>query len=124
MNVVDSSGWLEYFSGSSRAKYFVKAIENTNSLVVPSISIYEVFKKVLSERNETVAIQAATQMQSGMVINLTLELALSAATISHEYRLPMADSIMLATARFAHAELWTQDADFKGITGVHYFPKK
>jgi predicted nucleic acid-binding protein len=123
-NVVDSSAWLEYFAGSPRARYFAKAIETTDQLVVPSISLYEVFKKVLTERDETAALQAVHYMQLGTVLDLTADLALTAATLSKHYRLPMADSIILATAQFANAAVWTQDSDFKNIPGVHYFPKK
>lgn len=122
--VVDSSGWLEYFSGSPRAKFFTTAIENTEFLVVPVISIYEVFKKIVSQKNETMALQAIAQMQLGAVVSLDIELALSAATLSQNYKLPMADGIILATAQFANAILLTQDADFKGIPNVKYIPKK
>lgn len=83
-----------------------------------------VFKKILSERNETDALRAVAQMQHGVILDLNAELALSAAALSLEYTLAMADSIMLATARFANAEFWTQDADFKNIPGVHFFSKK
>lgn len=123
-NVVDSSAWLEYFAGTSRADYFAKAIENTDRLVVPSISLYEVFKKILSERGETTALQAIQYMQLGTVLDLSRELALSAVTMSRQYRLPMADSIILATAQFVDATVWTQDSDFKNIPGVKYYPKK
>lgn len=122
--VVDSSGWLEYFSGSPRAKFFSAAIERTDFLVVPVISIYEVFKKIVSEKNESMALQAIAQMQLGAVVSLDSELALSAATLSQKYSLPMADSIILATAQFANAVLLTQDADFKDIPNVKFFFKK
>jgi len=124
MNVVDSSGWLEYFTNGSNAKHFVSALKDTESLVVPVITIYEVFKVVLRERGETEALQAAAAMQNAPVVDVTAKLALSAAKLSLQHRLPMADCFILATAQFHDATLWTQDADFKDIPGVKYFPKK
>jgi predicted nucleic acid-binding protein len=123
MNVVDSSGWLEYFADGPNADFFAAAVENIAELVVPSISIYEVFKRVLQQRDEGDALQAAAVMQQGMVVDLNTTLALSAAKLSVELRLPMADSVMLATARANKAILWTQDADFKNIEGVQYIEK-
>lgn len=124
MNVVDSSGWLEYFADGSNAEFFALAIENTGELVVPSISIYEVFKRVLQQRSEGDALQVAAMMQQGMVVDLDTTIALSAATLSVELGLPMADSVMLATARAQNATLWTQDADFKDIEGVEWVEKR
>ena len=98
MNVVDSSGWLEYFADGSNADFFASAIESVSDLVVPSISIYEVFKKVLQERGESEGFQAVAAMQQGRVVDLDATLALRAAKISAELKLPMADSVMLATA--------------------------
>ncbi len=123
MNVVDSSGWLEYFADGPGADFFAPAIENVSELVVPSISIYEVFKRVLQQRDESGALQAIASMQQGMVVDLDVTTALNAAGISVELGLPMADSIMLATARAHNATLWTQDADFAGIEGVQYTEK-
>ena len=124
MNVVDSSGWLEYFADGSNADFFALAIESVSELVVPSISIYEVFKKVLQERGESEGFQAVATMQQGRVVDLDATLALRAAKISAELKLPMADSVMLATAQVHEATLWTQDADFEGIEGVEYIEKK
>jgi toxin FitB len=123
MNVVDSSGWLEYFADDSNAIFFAPVIESTNELVVPSISIYEVFKRVLQQRDESAALQAIAVMQQGLLVELDTNLALNAAKISIEYSLPMADSIMLATAFSYDATLWTQDSDFSGIDGVKYIEK-
>jgi predicted nucleic acid-binding protein len=123
MNIVDSSGWLEYFADGPNADFFAPAVENLSELVVPSISIYEVFKRVLQQRDESDALQAAAVMQQGVVVNLDAATALSAAKISVGLRLPMADSIMLATARAYNATLWTQNADFKGVEGVQYIEK-
>ncbi len=124
MNVVDSSAWLEYFAAGPNARFFAKAIENTDRLVVPSISLYEVFKRVLQQRDESQALQAVAVMQQGTVVDLSSTLALGSARLSVERGLPMADSIMLATARDFGATLWTQDADFEGMEGVKYRPKK
>jgi predicted nucleic acid-binding protein len=123
MNVVDSSGWLEYFADGHNADFFAPAIENTDELVVPTISIYEVFKRILQQRDETSALQAIAIMQQGTVADLDAPTALSAAKTSAELTLPMADSIMLATARAHGATFWTQDADFADIDGVKYVEK-
>lgn len=124
MNVVDSSGWLEYFADSDRADLFAKPIEDTEHLIVPSISVYEVFKKLLIEFNEDIALTAIAHMQIGTVIDLDQDLAMTAARISVEERIPMADSIIWATALRHGATLWTQDEDFKNIKGnVKYFSK-
>ncbi|MFH1098004.1 MAG: type II toxin-antitoxin system VapC family toxin [Candidatus Desantisbacteria bacterium] len=120
MNVVDSSGWLEYYADGPNADFFTPAIENISELVVPSISIYEVFKRVLQQRTEEDAIYCMAIMKRGLVVDLTAPIALSAAKISVELKLPMADSIMLATARMYNATLWTQDSDFRNIMGVQY----
>lgn len=123
MNVVDSSGWLEYFADGPNADFFAEAIETVDELIVPAISIYEVFKRVYQQRGESDALQAAALMEQGSVIDLDAPLALSAAKLSLDSKLPMADSIILATARAQNATLWTQDADFKGIAGVQYMEK-
>jgi predicted nucleic acid-binding protein len=123
MNVVDSSAWLEYFVGGDNADFFAQPIEAVAKLIVPVISIYEVFKRVCLQRGEGDALQAIALMQQGRVIELISPLALNAAKLSIEYRLPMADSLILATARMHGATLWTQDADFEGIPGVKYKAK-
>lgn len=120
MNVVDSSGWLEYLADGPNASWYAPAIEDVAHLVVPTISLYEVFKRVLVQRGEADALEAAAIMRQGTVIELTDDLALEAAATSADLRLPMADSIMLTTARVLGATLWTQDADFEGMDGVQY----
>ncbi len=120
MNVVDSSGWLEFFSDGPNADFFAPAITAVAELVVPTISLYEVFKRVLQQRSESEALESVAAMQQGLVVDLDTALALSAAKLSTSLSLPMADSIMLATARAYRATLWTQDADFKDIDGVSY----
>lgn len=123
MNIVDSSGWLEFFVDGHNAKKFAVPLKETESLLVPSISIYEVFKVVLRERSEHEALQAAAVMQKGKVIDITSTVAMAAAKISLVHSLPMADSIILATARLHDATVWTQDIDFKGLDNVKYFEK-
>ena len=120
MNVVDSSGWLEYFADGPNADFFASAVENIEELVVPVITIYEVFKRVHQQRTEGDALQVVALMEQGQVVILDTTLALSAAKLSLELKLPMADSIILATARASNATLWTQDTDFKGIDGIQY----
>jgi predicted nucleic acid-binding protein len=124
MNVVDSSGWLEYFADGPNADFFAPAIEPVTDLVVPTLSLYEVFKRVLQQRGEGDALQAVAIMIQGQVIDLDMDLALSAAKVSTELKLPMADSVMLATARAHDATLWTQDMDFEDIAGVQYIAKR
>lgn len=120
MNVVDSSGWLEYFADGPAAGFFAPPIEDTAKLVVPTLSLYEVFKRVLQQRGESAALTAVALMQQGALVELSAPLALSAATLSVQHRLPMADSVMYATARSHEATLWTQDADFEGLPRVRY----
>lgn len=124
MNVVDSSGWLEYFADGPNADFFAPVVENIADLVVPSVSLYEVFKRVLQQRSEGDALQAVATMMQGEVVDLDSRLALEAAKVSAETRLPMAESVILATARMHSATLWTQDRDFEGLTGVEYVEKK
>lgn len=122
-NVVDSSAWLEYFAAGPNADFFAPAIENTKVLLVPAVSLYEVFKRVLQQRGEGDALQAVALMQQGKIVELDGSLALSAARLSVDLKLPMADSLMLATARAHGAVLWTQDADFVAVAGVKYRAK-
>lgn len=119
-NVIDSSGWLEYFTGSDRASLFATAIEDAENLFVPVISIYEVFKKVLRERGEDDALQVASTMLGGQIIDLDCSLALEAA----RHPLPLADSIIYASAMRHEATLWTQDEHFKDLPNVRYFPRQ
>jgi len=124
MNLVDSSGWLEYFADGPNALFFMRPLKNTSELIIPTISIYEVFKSILRQRDESAAIQAVALMQQGLVVNLSSNLSMMAAKISLEHSLPMADSIILATGRRHGATIWTQDSDFEGLEGVQYTPKK
>ena len=120
MNVVDSSAWVEYFADTKRAKLFASAIEDVDRLVVPVVTMYEVFKKFLRERGESDALQAVSAMQSGQVVDLDVSLALEAG----RFDLPLADSLIYATAQRHGATLWTQDEDFEGLSGVRYFAKR
>lgn len=120
MNVVDSSAWLEYFGDGPNAGEFADAIADTERLVVPSITLFEVFKRIRLQRDLGAALYAVAQMQRGRVVDLDANLAVAAAELSAESGLPMADSIILATARFEDATLWTQNADFEGLEDVEY----
>jgi predicted nucleic acid-binding protein len=124
MNVVDSSGWLEYLADTPNAEFFAQAIEDVENLVVPVISLYEVFKRVYQQRGEDDALKAVALMMQGRVIDLDAEIALSAAKLSQDLPIPMADSLILATARAYQATLWTQDEHFKGIAEVQYIVKQ
>ncbi len=123
MNVVDSSAWLEYFAGGPNAGYFAPAIEDSGKLLVPTICLYEVVKSILRQRGKKEALEKAAALRQGQVVDLTGAIALRAASVSLDHKLPMADSIVLATARAYDAALWTQDADFAGIAAVRYRPK-
>jgi predicted nucleic acid-binding protein len=124
MNIVDSSGWLAYFADEPNAKHFFAPLKDTASLIVPAVTIYEVFKVVLRESSENEALQAAAAMQKGSVVDLTATLAIAASKLSLQHRLPMADSIILATSQAFNAKIWTQDSDFKDFHEVKYFPKR
>ena len=124
MNVVDSSAWLEYFADGPNAGFFAPAIEATEELIIPSIALLEVFKRFLQQRSESEALQAIAIMRQGSVVDLDSTLALSAARIGVTNKLPLADSVILATARRFDATVWTQDEDFDGLPGVKYRSKK
>ena len=124
MNIVDSSGWLEYFADGENASFFAPAIEDTGRLIVPVICMYEVFKRLMAQRGEHTALVHIGDMHHGQVADLTASIALQVAKISTELKIAMADSIILATARAYNAILWTQDADFAGIDGLEYIKKK
>lgn len=119
LHIVDSSGWIEYFSGTAFAGHFEAPLTDPEHLIVPVITIYEVFKKILRERGESAALQAVGQMQAGTVVDISTSLAMEAA----RHPLPLADSLIYATALRWNAELWTQDEHFKDLPHVKYFPK-
>lgn len=123
MNLVDSCGWLEYFADGKNAEFFAPAVEDTENILVPTICLLEVFKRILQQRNEDAALQAIALMQQGHVIDLDRLIALKAAQIGFELNLPLADSVILATAQAHNATIWTQDSDFKNIEGVKYKQK-
>jgi predicted nucleic acid-binding protein len=124
MNVVDSSGWAEYFTRGSNAKLFISPVQDSDNLLIPSICIYEVFKRLALDMGEENALQAVGVMSYGRLIEMDRKIAIDAAQLSLELKLAMADSIILATARDYDATLWTQDAHFKAIEGVKYIEKK
>lgn len=124
--IVDSSGWIEYFIDGPNADHFAPAIENTRDLIVPSISLTEVFRWMLREVGESKALLAAATMKQGNVVNLDSQLSIWAAEVSHRLKLPLADGIIYTTARQEGADLITQDADMKNLPGVTYIrhPRK
>ena len=124
MNVVDSSAWLSYFADDANAKVFSTPIESIEELIVPSITITEVFKYILRQRSEDMALEAIAHMEQGNVVSLDSSLAIEAAKYGIDYKLPLADSIIYATGQKFKAVIWTQDIDFKLLEGVQYYPKK
>ena len=124
MNVVDSSAWLEYFADGPNAKVFAGVIEDLDHLLVPSVCLLEVFKRILTQKGETAALDKVAQMHQGRIVDLDTAIALNAAKLGFTLHLPLADSVVLATARMHQAYLWTQDSDFEGVEGVRYFPRK
>jgi len=123
-NVVDSSAWLSYFADDANAKFFSTPIENIEKLIIPSITITEVFKYILRQRDENMALEAIAHMNQGKVIALDNVLAIDAAKYGIDYKLPLAESIIYATGQKFDALIWTQDIDFKALDGVKYYPKK
>jgi toxin FitB len=124
MNVVDSSGWIEYFTGGPNAVFFTPPIENVGELIVPALVICEVFKWVLRERGERQALQVVVQMGLGEVVDLNSKLAINAARAGVEHKMPLGDSIIFATAQSRNATVWTQDVHFKGLEGVKFVEKQ
>ncbi len=123
MNLVDSSGWLEYFSDGANADFFSPAIEDTEHLLISTVNLFEVFRRILEQRGENAAFQAVALMQQARVIEVDAAIALEAARLSHEFKLPALGSIVLASARRHKAVLWTQDSAFKKIADVNYIKK-
>lgn len=124
MNIIDSSGWLEYFADGPNAGFFAKTIlEKPLKIIMPAIIIYEVFKKILYESGETSALQVIAQMQKYQTENIDVSLALSAAKISHKHKIPIADSMICAVSCRYNALIWTQDKHLKGLTNVKYIKK-
>jgi predicted nucleic acid-binding protein len=124
MNLVDTSGWIEYFFAGPNASRFAVPIEKTGDLIVPVICLYEVFKKINQVGDEARALQAIAQMKHGRVMPVTEEIALKAALISLRHKLPMADSVIYTTGLAERATVWTQDDDFQGLPGVNYVKAK
>jgi predicted nucleic acid-binding protein len=124
VNVVDSSAWLEYFADGPNAGFFAPAIQDIKELVVPSICVLEVFRRMMQQRGLDSALRAAAAMQQGAVIDLDLGLAVDAGKVGVERGLPLADSIIFATARALGATVWTQDSDFESLEDVKYRPKQ
>jgi len=123
MNLVDSSGWLEYLSNGKQASIFAPVVQNTDELLVSVINKYEVLKRLMQDADSKKALNILAALYNGRLIEVTDTIALTAVELSFEFHLPFADSILLATARTEKAVLWTMDAHFKDIPGVQYFEK-
>jgi len=123
MNIIDSSLWLEYFSGTLKNNHIIDIIEDSTNQYVPSICVYEVYKRMLIDKDEIVALSSTSFMQEAVVISITPKIAVLAAKLSKEHKLPMADSIIYATAKIYDAEIYTQDKHFENLEMVHYFEK-
>jgi predicted nucleic acid-binding protein len=124
VNLVDSCGWLEYLADGPNADFFAGPLENQDELLVPTICITEVFKRVLQQRGEDSALHAAALMQQGKVAALDSAIAVEAARLGHKHDIPLAGGIILATAYMHKAVIWTQDADFIGLKDVRYKEKQ
>ena len=123
MNVVDSSGWIEYVVDGPNAAVFAEPLGDHANLIVPSIAVFEVYRYVLRERDRTTALSVVASMRQGLVVALDDAGAVEAAELSVALRLPLADSIIYSIARRYEAALWTQDADFAELDGVKFVPK-
>lgn len=123
MNLVDSSGWMEYFADGKNAKHFALVIQDVENLAVSVINIYEVYKKILQHRDENSAIEAIAIMQQAEILEVTAQIAIDGAKVSIENEIPMEDSLIIATTRSVDAKIWTQDYDFKGFDNVMFFKK-
>jgi len=123
MNIVDSSGWIEYFTDDTNAKHFTPIIENTGDLIVSVINIYEVYKKILQKTDENYALTAIALMQQAKVINVTSQVSIEAARFNIKYKMPMADSIIYVTGLLNNATVWTQDYDFINLPNVNFIKK-
>ncbi|MCR4341702.1 MAG: type II toxin-antitoxin system VapC family toxin [Gemmatimonadaceae bacterium] len=124
MNLVDSSAWLEYFAAGPQAGQFAAVIEDVEHLLVPTIVLLEVTRRVMQQRDEDAALQIAAMLHQGQIVTLDAGIALSAANLGVTHKLPLADSIIYATAKQHHATIWTLDADFSDLADVRYFPKR
>ena len=122
-NVVDSSAWLEYFADGPNAGHFAAAIEDVSTLVVPSITLLEVFERIARQLDEASALRYVGVMQQARVADLDAPLALRAAAVGSRHKLPLADSVIYATAQQYHGIVWTQDSDFEGLDGVRFWPR-
>lgn len=123
MNLVDSSGWIEFFQAGGNGPVFKPVIEDRNALLVPSIALFEVHK-VLSRRLPVELVERCLNvMRLGRVLDFTDARAIAASQIAARHQLAMADAAMYSMAQEFGASFWTQDADYQGLVGVHYFPK-
>jgi predicted nucleic acid-binding protein len=123
MILVDSSGWIDFFTDGGNAAKYGSYLEKPSEVLTPTIVLYEVYKLIKRERTEEEALLAAAQIQKTRIVPLSDSLALAAADVSLEFRLAMADSIVYATALAEDAELVTSDSDLRNLPGVTFLPK-
>lgn len=123
MNVVDSSGWIEFFQAGTNGPIFKPVIEQRDQLMVPVIALYEVHKILSRKLPEYAVNQALDVMRLGRVIDLTDRRAIAASLIAAKHKLAMADAVMYSIAREYKAMFWTQDVDYQGLESVRYCPK-
>jgi predicted nucleic acid-binding protein len=124
MNSIDSCGWLEYWAEGPNAGFFARPLSDPGNLLVPTITIYEIFRVMMGLRGQNKALESVAIMRQGRVVDLDQSTAIESAAIGLNLKLPLADSIILATARLNHATLWTQDAHFRNVEGVRYVARK
>lgn len=121
MIVVDSSGWIEFFLDGPKAGIYARYLQHPEKILTPVIVVYEVYKKVKRERGEQLAKLCLAQIEKTQIVPITQTIALLAADLSLEFSLPMADALVLATARAQKSELITSDSDFQNIPGARVF---
>lgn len=123
MIILDSSAWLEYFAGTKNGDIFAEYAEDFENLMVPTICIYEVYKRILIQREENSANMAVEFMQNGNVVDINSEISITSALLSYKLKLPMADSLIYATGQIYKSKIITQDSDFIGLDNVDYYEK-
>ena len=123
MNLVDSSGWVEYFQDTARADLFAAAIEARDLLLVPTIALFEVHKVLSRSLSEDLVTRCLDVMRLGRVLDLTDKRAIAASKVAKTHKLALADAAMYSIAQEHGATFWTQDMDYDKLPGVRYFSK-
>lgn len=123
MNVVDSSGWIEFFKAGPNGPVFKPVIEDRHQLLVPTIALFEVHKVLSRSLDDELVMQCLDVMRLGRVLDLTDRRAIAASKVARRHKLALADAAMYSMAREFEAQFWTQDIDYQGLPGVSFFPK-